>query len=94
MQHWYVYYKLPRERFGETAAQVRAMIDLLGTSAAVKGRLLKRDDGDQQSITLMEQYDSIADPGAFAAELAAALRSSGLPAELIALRRVERFEDV
>ncbi len=94
MQHWYVYYKLPRARFRETASQVRAMMSVLGTTAAAQGRLLKRADSDEQSITLMEQYDGIADPRAFAADLAAALGRSGLPDDLVALRRVERFEEI
>ncbi len=91
MQHWYVYYKLPRTQAAETAARVRAMQDALAATTAVHGRLLRRVEDDAQTMTLMEQYDRIADPRAFAAKLAAAVAGAGLPA--LAQRRIERFEE-
>jgi hypothetical protein len=93
MQHWYVYYKLPRAQIAETAARVRAMQDALAATTAVHGRLLRRVEDDVQTMTLMEQYDRIADPHAFAAGLATAVAGAGLPAPLLAQRRIERFED-
>jgi hypothetical protein len=93
MQHWYVYYKLPRTRLSETAACVRAMLKVICASTSVRGQLLRRDDRDAQTMTLMEQYDRITDPAAFEAVLTSAVRNSGLPAALIEQRHLERFEE-
>jgi len=94
MQNWYVYYKLPRDRIPDVVEQVRVMLQTVATNTSVHGRLLRRVDDDVHNITLMEQYEHIADPTAFAAALAAATLCAGLPAELIAQRRVERFEEL
>jgi hypothetical protein len=94
MQHWYVYYKLPRAQLSSVAARVDAMFNVIAATTSVRGRLLKRDDGDAQHVTLMEQYDDIADPATFTAAHANAVRGSGLSSELIAQRHVERFEDL
>jgi hypothetical protein len=93
MQYWYVYYKLPRTQQSETAARVRAMLKVISAATSVRGRLLRRDDRDAQTMTLMEQYDHIADPAAFEVALNSAVRDSGLPAALIEQRHVERFEE-
>ncbi len=93
MEHWYVYYKLPREKAEATASRVHGMLEALAANAAVHGRLLKRVDNDAHTMTLMEQYERIADPQHFATELAQAVASAGLPDEAIAQRRIERFED-
>ena len=94
MQHWYVYYKLPRAQVSAVAASVDAMFKVIAAATSVLGRLLGRSDDIAQQVTLMEQYDHITDPAAFAAAYADAVRSSDLPAELITQRRVERFEDL
>ena len=93
MQHWYVYYKLPRAQVAATAARVRAMLDAVAASTSVRGRLLRRADDDADTLTLMEQYDHIADPQSFGAGLAQAVNNAGLPAGVIAQRRLERFEE-
>jgi F420-0:gamma-glutamyl ligase len=93
MQHWYVYYKLPRTQLSEIAARVRAMLKVICASTSVRGQLLRRDDRDAQTMTLMEQYDHIVDPVAFEAALTSAVRDSGLPAAIIEQRHVERFEE-
>jgi hypothetical protein len=36
MQHWYVYYKLPRDQVAGIAHKVRAMIDALGTQRCIE----------------------------------------------------------
>lgn len=93
MQHWYVYYKLPRAQAAQIAARVRLMQDALAAAAPVRGRLLRRVDDDGQTMTLMEQYDRIDDPADFESRLARAVAAAGLSAEIVAQRRVERFED-
>jgi len=93
MQHWYVYYQLPRAQLAATAACVRAMLNAISASTSVRGRLLKRDDPDATTMTLLEQYDDIADPAAFEAALRSAVQRSGLSAQVVGRRRVERFED-
>lgn len=91
MQHWYVYYKLDAGQAAAVAARVRRMFESLPDDGP-RGRLLKRTDGGDQ-VTLMEVYEPVADAQNFEATLARALAASGLPAELLARRRVERFED-
>ncbi len=44
-------------------------------------------------MTVMEVYEDIDEPGRFGATLDAVVRASGLPASLIAARRIERFQD-
>jgi hypothetical protein len=92
MQHWYVYYKVPAGDAETIAARVRAMFDTLAPSGT-PGRLLRRTDAGGGEITLMEVYEPIVDANRFAAALDGAVRRSGLSADVIARRRVERFED-
>lgn len=94
MQHWYVYYKLPRAEYAETAARVGAMLDEIARTTSVRTRLLRRTGERSDDITLMEQYERIADPQRFAAELDEALRGAALPADVVAQRRVEKFEEI
>jgi hypothetical protein len=92
MQHWYVYYKVNRAEAASVAARVQRMIETLPADGP-RGRLLKRADGGDE-VTLMEVYEPVADARNFEAALARALTASGLPAELLARRRTERFEDL
>lgn len=94
MQHWYVYYKLPRARYAETAARVGAMLDEIARTTSVRARLLRRAGEESNDVTLMEQYERIADPHGFAAALDAAVRGAGLAADVVAQRRIERFEEL
>lgn len=94
MQHWYIYYKVPRAQVAPVAAQARAMLDALGAATGVHGRLLRRTDDGGASTTLMEQYDGIADTASFAQALAVAVQNAGFGAELRAQRRVERFGEI
>jgi hypothetical protein len=94
MQHWYVHYRLPHAQCSAFAARVDVMLNTIAATTSVRGRLPRRDKDDAQYVTLMEQYDGIADPTAFAAELANAVRDSGMAGEVIAQQRVERFEDL
>jgi hypothetical protein len=92
MQYWYVYYKVGAAEADAICARVRKMIESL-PAGAPRARLLRRADGGDE-VTLMEVYEPVADARAFAAVLAQAWAASGLPPELLARRRVERFEDL
>jgi hypothetical protein len=92
MQHWYVYYKAQRAERAHLIERVREMQRQLEQGNQVKVRLLEREEADQ--TTLMEVYEDIDEPVRFAAALDAALRASGLAADHVGRRRVERFEDV
>lgn len=92
MQHWYVYYKVSAAEADSICARVRKMIESL-PAGGPRARLLRRADGGEE-VTLMEVYEPVADASAFQAVLAQALAASGLPPELLARRRVERFVDL
>lgn len=94
MQHWFVYYKLPRAAVAEVAPCVRIMMGALAAATGVHGRLMQRSADREGIATLMEQYDRVADPASFEAALADAVEHARLPAELRQQRCVERFEDV
>lgn len=97
MEHWYVYYKVAAADTAAVADRVRAMFNALGDGAP-NARLMKRADAkgpaENDEVTLMEVYEPVANPQAFAAALDGAVRASGLAQGLVAHRRVERFEDV
>lgn len=92
MQRWYVYYKVSATEAASVAARVQRMIGTLPADGP-RGRVLKRADGGDE-VTLMEVYEPVADARNFEAALARALAASELPAELLARRRTERFEDI
>jgi hypothetical protein len=92
VQHWYVYYKLPRAERG-LIERVREMQQSLAQGNPVRVRLLERCDDGNDRTTVMEVYEDIADAARFAAALENALRASGLSAGLIGARRIERFRD-
>lgn len=92
MEHWYVYYKLPAVARMQTIACVQRMQDALASEVGV-ARLVERTD-DGTTRTFMEIYERIKAPGRFAAALDAAVSRSGLPTELRAARRTERFRDL
>jgi hypothetical protein len=86
---YYVYYKCAAAAPAVRAA-VTAMQAALATATGVRGRLLRRVDGDG---TWMEVYDGVADPQAFERALAAAVADARLDALLApgAARHLERF---
>ena len=94
MQHWYVYYKLPRREREATLQRVRRLQQRMAQSTKVRVRLLERTDRSEPNdvTTVMEVYEDIEDAGGFAAKLDAVVREH-LPEPLVAARRVERFQD-
>lgn len=92
MQHWYVYYKLPRSERDATIERVRRVQQQIAQSTRVRARLLERTEQPETS-TMMEVYEDIDQPERFGAALDAVVRASGLPDSHIAARRVERFQD-
>jgi hypothetical protein len=92
MEYWYVYYKLPESARAETIDRVHRMQGAL--AAEVGGmRLVERTDSGE-TLTFMEVYEGIDTPSRFAAALEEAVLRSGLPGELRAARRTERFRDI
>lgn len=87
-ENWYVYYPAPAAP--DALPRLRAMQRQLAQASGTVARLEERAAADA-TPTWMEVYEGIADPRAFAAQLAAALQASGLQRELPAQRRVERF---
>jgi hypothetical protein len=94
MEHWFVYYKLPIREADGVAPRVRTMIEGLSAATGVRGRLMRKLGGDDESATLMETYDCIRDVPAFEAALAGALTRAGLPTAALQARRIERFGDL
>lgn len=92
MQHWYVYYKLPRSERDATIERVRRVQRQLEQSTRVRARLLERTE-QPETTTMMEVYEDIDQPERFGAALDALVRASGLPDAHVAARRVERFQD-
>ena len=92
MQHWYVYYKLPRSERDATIERIRRVQEQLAQSTRVRTRLLERTE-QTETTTMMEVYEDIDQPERFGAALDAVVRASGLPDSHIAARRVERFQD-
>lgn len=86
VEHWYVYYPAPAAGLLDT---VRAMQRELAAARGVETRLEQRIGA--ATPTWMEVYENVRDPSSFDRALAAALAASGLPPEMHALRRVERF---
>ncbi len=96
MEHWYVYYKVPAAEKPAVAHRVRAMFNALGAAApeSMTPRLLERTEPGKNEVTLMEIYEPVTDGAAFGQALDRAVRDSGLPAALVATRRIERFKDL
>lgn len=92
MQHWYVYYKLPRSERDATIERIRRVQEQLAQSTRVRTRLLERTE-QTETTTMMEVYEDIDQPERFGAALDAVVRASGLPDSHIAARRIERFRD-
>lgn len=92
MQHWYVYYKLPRSERDATIERVRRVQRQLEQSTRVRARLLERTE-QPETTTMMEVYEDIDQPERFGAALDALVRASGLPDAHVAARRIERFQD-
>ncbi|MGZ8272307.1 MAG: DUF4936 family protein [Burkholderiaceae bacterium] len=92
MQHWYVYYKLPREERDATLERVRRLQAQLAGSTSARVRLLERTE-QSEAMTVMEVYEDIDEPESFGAALDAVVRAAGLPDSHIAARRIERFRD-
>jgi hypothetical protein len=93
VQHWYVYYKLPRGAEATAVDALRAMQRRLAEATGVRARLMQRIE-DIETTTLMEIYEDIAEPARFASALEAAVRSATLPREVVEGRRTERFQDL
>lgn len=89
--HYFVYYRIRADVDRDDAhANVRAMQVTLAARTKVSGRLMERRGDD---ATWMEIYESVADPAAFEAALAAETEVHRL-ADLIepgSARHLERF---
>ncbi len=94
MEHWFVYYKLPRREALALMPRVRAMMDAVSATAGVRARLLRKLDGDAGPMTLMETYERIKDAAAFETALGEALARAAPPADAVQARRTERFGDL
>jgi len=92
-EHWFVYYKLPPGELASGRAAARRLVECVGASTGVLGRVMMRTDAaDRQGhATLMELYPWIRDPAAFGRALDSALASCGVPETARAARRLERF---
>lgn len=91
MEHWYVYYKLPAAEVDAVAARVKPMQIALGALTRTRCRLQARTEAPHGVATLMEVYEDIADPAAFALQLSDALLLHGLGGPA---RQIERFHDL
>jgi hypothetical protein len=92
MQHWFVYYKLDAATARAVEPRLHRMQQRVAGGGSVRARLLRRCDDRDGPVTLLETYDDIARPNDFAIALDAAVVQAGLPPELLAQRRMERFE--
>lgn len=90
-ENWYVYYPAP-DSANQALPAVRMMLDTLATGTDIRTRLEERVGNS--TPTWMEVYEGVRDPIAFATALEAAVRACGLPKELTAARRVERFRSL
>lgn len=89
MECWFIYYKLPASEAHRCAEALRPLLAALSAATGVTARLLRRTDESGETATLMEVYETIANPQAFAAALEAALPH--WPQVAQGVRRVERF---
>jgi len=87
-ENWYVYYPAPD--VADALPRLRAMQHQLAQASGIVARIEERAAADA-TPTWMEVYEGIADPQAFATQLAEALQTTGLHRELPSQRRVERF---
>jgi hypothetical protein len=99
VEHWYVYYKLDAQQLAAWLPYAAHLLAQLRADTGVQGRLLQRADGARKPAgvaTLMEVYDGIADVGAFAQALDAAVAAARLavPACAAVPRHTERFAGV
>lgn len=86
VEHWYVYYPAPATGLLDA---VRSMQRQLAAAGGVETRLEQRVGA--ATPTWMEVYENVRDAAGFDRAMSAALAASGLPPELRAARRVERF---
>lgn len=91
MQHWYVYYKLPRAERDAVIERVRRVQAQLAQANRVRMRLLERTE-QAETTTVMEVYEDIDEPARFGVELDAVVRAH-LSQAHVAARRIERFQD-
>jgi uncharacterized protein DUF4936 len=82
MNHYYVYYKLPPERFPELRGMVESLFQEIERQCGVRGRWMRRRD---DPTTYMEVYEEVKDATAFEA----LLEREG--AKLGVARKLERF---
>jgi len=87
-ENWYIYYPAPAA--ADALPRLRAMQRQLAQASGIVARIEARAAADA-TPTWMEVYEGVADPQAFAAQLADALQASGLQGELPSQRHVERF---
>ena len=90
MESWFVYYKVTAADADAALARAQRVVAALRDRTAAPPRVMRKLDGADH-VTLMEVYDNVRDPEAFASALAAALSANGFAADEIARRRVERF---
>lgn len=93
MQRWFVYYKLDPAVARELEPRLRDMQRDVTAACGARARLLRRVEDAGRLTTLLEVYDDIAQPQAFGSALSSAVAAAGLPAQLVAQRRTEIFED-
>jgi hypothetical protein len=87
-ENWYVYYPAPTSP-GSALPLLRAMQAQLTWGNGISARVEERVDSGN-AATWMEVYEGVTDPDEFAANLQAAVVSTGLAQHTLA-RHVERF---
>lgn len=94
MQHRFVYYKLDPASAQAIEPHLRRMLAEVAAACGVRARLMRRADGADGALTLLEVYEGIERPEVFDGTLSSAVSRAGLPAALVAQRRTECFEDI
>lgn len=89
---YYVYYRVDPERSGACALRARELIEAMGRSTGVRGRLLRKRG---EPHLWMEVYERVSAPEQFEAELARAVARLRMEEFLVpgTPRHIECFEE-
>jgi hypothetical protein len=88
-ENWYVYYAAPAAA-ATALPLLRQMQQRLMNKDGVRARIEERVQAGA-TPTWMEVYEGVTDPQAFASNLQAAVRASGMAADHLGERHIERF---